>query len=190
MAGFVEGVDRGPHAKCAIAARVRTRPGPVAAQCPAAACPQLLKADTASAAQPLVTDRNLPWPRTRSHSRRAFVQRGSASECRRRLALAPGRGSVLSLADLEAPRQGALRRSWRGLGRRPAWTGIALETACWPVCRSRRWCPTERLFRALVLSRGPCPPPAKGDIRLLERWTAFGRLAEATAQRQQGCANS
>jgi hypothetical protein len=40
--------------------------GPVAAQCPAAACPQLVKADTASAAQPLVTHRNLPWPGRRS----------------------------------------------------------------------------------------------------------------------------
>jgi hypothetical protein len=34
----------------------------VAAQCPAAACPQLVKADTASAAQLLVTHRDLPWP--------------------------------------------------------------------------------------------------------------------------------
>jgi hypothetical protein len=27
------------------------------------------------------------------------------------------------------------------------------EIACWPACRSRRWCPTVRFFRASVFSR-------------------------------------
>jgi hypothetical protein len=83
----------------------------------------------------------------RPHSRRTFVQRGSASEGCRRLALRP-------------PGRALVGRSWRGLGRRRAiMAGVALEIACSPVCRSRRWC------RASVLSRRPCPHPAEGDIR-------------------------
>jgi hypothetical protein len=99
------------------------RPLLVAAQCPGAACPQPVKADTASAAQLLVTHRNLSRPSARSHSCRAFVQRGL-------------RVGLLSSAGLEAPGRALAGRSWKGLGRRPAMAGGGLEIACWPVCRS------------------------------------------------------
>jgi hypothetical protein len=38
--------------------------------------------------------------------------------------------------DLKVPGRALVGWSWRGLDRRPA--GMALEIACWPVCRSRR----------------------------------------------------
>jgi hypothetical protein len=69
--------------------------------------------------------RNLPWPGAPSHSHRAFVQRGSASECCRQLAVRPPGGALVG-------------SSWRGLGRRPVTAGVRLEIACWPVCRSGR----------------------------------------------------
>jgi hypothetical protein len=58
----------------------------------------------------------------------------------------------LSSAGLEAPRQGARRKVVERP--RPA-TGM-------PALVSNQ-------FRASVLSRGPCPLPAEGDIRALKR---------------------
>jgi hypothetical protein len=53
--------------------------------------------------------------------------------------------------------------------------GVGLEIACWPVCRSRRWRPTGRLFWASA-DRGrklACPfmaaRSAKFEITHVER---------------------
>jgi hypothetical protein len=77
------------------------------------------------------------------------TQRGCA--CCRQLGLRP-------------PGRALVGTSWRGLGRRPAMGGVGLEIACCPVCRSRRWRPTGRFFRATVLLADQSAP-AKGDIR-------------------------
>jgi hypothetical protein len=55
----------------------------------------------------------------------------------------------LSSAGLMAPGRALVGTSWRGLGRRPAMAGVALEIACWQVCRGRRWCPTGRFFPSI-----------------------------------------
>jgi hypothetical protein len=47
--------------------------GPLLSSAPGAACPQLAKADAASAAHSVV-DLLRAWPGARSHSRRVFVQ--------------------------------------------------------------------------------------------------------------------
>jgi hypothetical protein len=78
----------------------------------------------------------------------------------------PPPGRCCRQLALRPPGRALVGGRWRGLGRRPAMAGVTLEIAYWAVCRSRRWCPTGRFFRAAVFSRRPCPHPAKGDIRM------------------------
>jgi hypothetical protein len=76
-----------------------------------------------------------------------------------------------------ASRQARAGQAWRQNPRVKVATGTPSRQRAAEAGRSqqgsRRWCPTGRFFRASVLTRGPCPLPAEGDIRAPNKWAGY-----------------